>query len=150
MALDYAVDGCTTDWWRNILYINNFGSGQGGENFALCIGQTWYLANDMQMFLISPLIIWPLFFLPWAGILWSILLTIGSILVPTILTVTENWPATVLLEGSVTGDQGSNYFMWNYVKPWCRFSPYIIGLILGYILHVTKKKPIKLNHVSIT
>ena len=97
-ALEFAVDGCTRAWWRNILYINNFGGGQGGENFAECIGQTWYLANDMQMFLISPLIIWPLFFLPWVGILWSILLTIGSILVPTILTVTEDWPASVLLE----------------------------------------------------
>ena len=42
---------------------------------------------------------------------------------------------------------GTDYFEWNYVKPWCRFSPYIIGLVLGYILHVTKKKPIKLNHV---
>ena len=93
-----AVEGCTTDWWKNILYINNFGGGQGGENFALCIGQTWYLANDMQMFLISPLIIWPLFFLPAIGILWSILLTIGSILIPTILTVTEDWPATVVME----------------------------------------------------
>ena len=96
-ALESTVDGCTRAWWRNILYINNFSGGQGGF-IAECIGQTWYLANDMQMFIISPLIIWPLFFLPWVGILWSILLTIGSIIVPTILTVTEDWPASQLLE----------------------------------------------------
>ena len=25
-----------------------------------CVGQTWYLDNDMQMFLVTPLIIYPL------------------------------------------------------------------------------------------
>lgn len=42
-----------------------------------------------------------------------------------------------------------DYFTWNYVKPWCRFSPYIIGMVVGYILHVTKNKPLKLNPVII-
>ena len=28
--------------------------------FPQCLGQTWYLDNDMQMFIISPLIIYPL------------------------------------------------------------------------------------------
>ena len=40
------------------------------------------------------------------------------------------------------------YFEWNYVKPWCRFSPYIVGLILGYFLHITKNKQFKMNRVS--
>jgi hypothetical protein len=37
---------------------------------------------------------------------------------------------------------------WNYVKPWCRFSPYIIGIFLGYILHKTKGKPFKMSKVA--
>ena len=63
-----------------------------------------------------------------------------SIIIPTALTVSENWPATQIL-----GDPSGTYFEWNYVKPWCRFSPYIVGLILGYILHVTKNKAVKMN-----
>ena len=27
-----------------------------------------------------------------------------------------------------------------YTKPWCRVGPYAVGLILGYILHVTRGK----------
>ena len=34
--------------------------------FLQCLGQTWYLDNDMQMFIISPLIIYPL----WRTGLW--------------------------------------------------------------------------------
>ena len=44
----------------------------------------------------------------------------------------------------------ADYFEFNYVKPWNRFSPYIIGIILGYLLHITKKKPVKLNSVRVT
>ena len=36
----------------------------------------------------------------------------------------------------VPGDE--NYMVDNYVKPWCRFSPYIVGIYLGYLLHNTK------------
>lgn len=28
---------------------------------------------------------------------------------------------------------------WNYSVPWQRFAPYMWGLLLGYLLHVTKK-----------
>lgn len=44
------------------------------------------------------------------------------------------------------GDE--TFFEWNYVKPWCRFSPYIIGILLGYILYTTKDRPVKINPVS--
>ena len=63
-----------------------------------------------------------------------------SIIIPTALTISENWPATTILP-----DPSGTYFEWNYVKPWCRFSPYIVGLLLGYILHVTKNKAVKIN-----
>ena len=36
----------------------------------------------------------------------------------------------------------------NYVKPWCRFSPYIVGILLGYFLHITKGKPFKMSKVT--
>ena len=62
-----------------------------------CVGQTWYLANDMQMFIITPLILYPLWKLNKVGLAWSGILVFGSILIPTILTVTEDWPGQMMI-----------------------------------------------------
>ena len=57
------VDACQEDWWKNLLYINNFSfTGRG------CMGQTWYLAVEMQCFIITPLLIWPLWRYPKVGL----------------------------------------------------------------------------------
>lgn len=41
-----------------------------------------------------------------------------------------------------------DYMSWHYLKPWNRFSPYIIGILLGYALHITKSKPVKISKVK--
>jgi len=46
------------------VYINIFDQFQ-------CLGQTWYLDNDMQMFLVAPLIIYPL----WRLKKWGLFIT---------------------------------------------------------------------------
>ncbi|KAJ8953088.1 hypothetical protein NQ318_013430 [Aromia moschata] len=46
---------CRKYWWAFFLYIQNY------YNYDdLCMTQTWYLSADMQMFLLSPLIIIPI------------------------------------------------------------------------------------------
>ena len=40
-----------------------------------------------------------------------------------------------------------HYSEHNYQMPWCRFSPYVWGILLGYALHVTKKKQFKISKV---
>lgn len=47
-------DPCIQYWWTNLLYINNLVPWPAGSE---CYGVTWYLANDMQFHVISPLII---------------------------------------------------------------------------------------------
>ena len=47
-------------------------------------------------------------------------------------------------------DQGfseKDYGEWLYIKPWNRFGPYVIGILLGYILHSTKSRPFKMSKV---
>ncbi|KAJ8021720.1 Nose resistant to fluoxetine protein 6 [Holothuria leucospilota] len=58
--LRYELQTCQDYWWTNLLYINTlppFPGSQGGG----CAGWSWYLANDMQFFIISPLFIVLLF-----------------------------------------------------------------------------------------
>ena len=44
---------CDKYWWYNILYINNF-----NVDTIPCVGHVWYLANDMQFFLLSPIFLY--------------------------------------------------------------------------------------------
>ncbi|KAL3083425.1 hypothetical protein niasHS_011227 [Heterodera schachtii] len=43
---------CRDSWWANLLYIKNF-VGQGDS----CMGWTWYLANDFQLYAFAPILI---------------------------------------------------------------------------------------------
>ena len=64
--ISYAHDICQESWWYNLLYINNVDLKPDLSN--MCMGATWYLAVDMQMFLIAPLVIWPLWKFPKIGL----------------------------------------------------------------------------------
>ncbi|KAG0719426.1 O-acyltransferase like protein [Chionoecetes opilio] len=37
------------------------------------------------------------------------------------------------------------YTKWVYTKPWCRASPYLVGLCLGYLLRVVDREKVKLT-----
>jgi peptidoglycan/LPS O-acetylase OafA/YrhL len=52
----YLHNDCPDYWWANLLFLNNFVPDWRGND--LCVGWAWYLANDMQFFLITPPIIW--------------------------------------------------------------------------------------------
>ena len=71
----------------------------------------------------------------------------ASIAVPFGLHVYKKWPATPMLPPPPGGDP--NYMNDNYFMPWCRFSPYIGGIVLGYILYRTKDKEIKIPRVNL-
>jgi peptidoglycan/LPS O-acetylase OafA/YrhL len=54
--VDIAFADCKDWWWANFLFINNF---VPDWKSSRCMSWTWYLANDMQFFIITP----PLLFL---------------------------------------------------------------------------------------
>ena len=80
------------------------------------------MANDMHMFVISPIFILALYHLPTVGICISVFSVLGTIGF-RIWRVQDRY--------NVTFDN-------LYNKPYSRFGSYAIGLILGYILFKTK------------
>ena len=83
------------------------------------------------------------------------ILTLVSAIVPTALHYKYAWQATpsvtppdhIGCPGDTPQVEDADYMEWGYIKPWNRYSPYIVGVLLGYLLHVTKRKQIKLSKV---
>ncbi|CAO4381665.1 unnamed protein product [Caenorhabditis nigoni] len=134
-SITYAVNGCKKTWWRNLLYINNF-----GDNTQACYGPTWYLAVDTQLYLIAPIILIALWFSSIFGFLTVAAGCAGSIITVYILYAQYHLPADQFGKGNLL-DFGKMI----YQKPWIRCTPYLIGLLVGYGLANFGKRRIRLN-----
>eukprot|EP01129_Flabellula_baltica_P005159 TRINITY_DN1843_c0_g1_i1.p1 TRINITY_DN1843_c0_g1~~TRINITY_DN1843_c0_g1_i1.p1 ORF type:complete len:679 (-),score=89.89 TRINITY_DN1843_c0_g1_i1:548-2542(-) len=129
------VQSCVDYWWTNILYINNIFPWTLGEE---CIGWGWYLANDMQFFLITP----PLLLLyvkkPALSIISLCSLFVGSAIAIGSISISNNFTATTSLN-----EEYSNLI---YTKPWGRIGPYIVGVLFG--IFVNKFPNVNLGRVK--
>ncbi|XP_069123537.1 nose resistant to fluoxetine protein 6-like [Argopecten irradians] len=124
---------CRTTWWANLLYINNFV--KGGVN---CFGAAWYLANDMQFYVVSPLLLVPLYFSKKIGLAVNAF----ALLVITIATAAvsahfELLPTLLSTDAAAVMKEYHHYSYDYYMVPWCRMGPYIVGIVAGYIIYRT-------------
>ena len=144
---------CIHEWWKNLLYINNF-SGEGGGQ---CVGQGWYLGTEMWLFFFSPVIIYPLWLSKFGrryktlALLWWLLLAVLAL----IFALRCAFNLEFLYGEGVAKDIKieASRKCWIHVitpdfSPWGRRSHcYIVGLLLGYVLHITKGKKIQIPFI---
>ncbi|XP_014662242.1 PREDICTED: nose resistant to fluoxetine protein 6-like, partial [Priapulus caudatus] len=131
----FEVNYCSKTWWTNLLFINNL-----VYSDQMCMGWSWYLANDMQFFLISPLFLITLYKSRTAGFILMFAVLVGSCLSAGIATTVNGWPSNIPI-GIMQNPKGfADMFRWVYITPWSRIQPYIIGLALGYVLFTTNCK----------
>ncbi|XP_060069296.1 nose resistant to fluoxetine protein 6-like, partial [Ylistrum balloti] len=121
-------DYCKDTWWTNLLYINNLVKPE-----KMCIGWSWYLANDMQFFVISPLMLVPLYYNKFIGFVVCGIFLLASFIATGLLSVHHGWAASPM-EPRVGPEATNSYMMDYYFKPWCRIGPYIVGIMAGYLL----------------
>ncbi|EFX71086.1 hypothetical protein DAPPUDRAFT_60562 [Daphnia pulex] len=132
--------GCRITWWRHFLYINNF--------FPMdpeCMGQTWYLDVDMQLFIVAPLFIYPLWRWKKFGLAGLAFVGLACQAAVFALYAIYDLPPTIFF--SRLGDlaTSNDYFEHYYVDPWARAPVYLVGIWFGWYLHVTKESPIRLS-----
>ncbi|CAC5380351.1 unnamed protein product [Mytilus coruscus] len=118
---------CKDTWWWNLLYINNFKS--VAEE---CFAHAWYLANDMQFYVISPPILLALYHSKIAGTIVTLVLWVGTAIATAVISVQKDL--------RVNPFSGGDYFDAYYQMPYCRIGPYLVGMYTGYILYTTKCK----------
>lgn len=131
------VGDCDSYWWTNFLFINNFipdGIGNG------CFDIGWYLANDMQFFLVGPFLVylyfktqkktrvWVFFFIIWLfeGILTFLFAFHYNLKVNSIDT--SNWRNGIYI-----------WFQMYYIKPYFRFPVYLQGIAAGLMFYYNER-----------
>ncbi|EDV92468.1 GH24038 [Drosophila grimshawi] len=116
---------CEDNWLWTFLYVQNY------SPTATCVPQSWYLGVDMQLYFISPLLLIALY-------KWGKKAVAGIVLLMLLL-------ASCLFSTMVI--MGNNDKIYNSTHT--RASPWIIGVIFGYYLHVNRGKSFKLNRLSV-
>ncbi|KAK7497003.1 hypothetical protein BaRGS_00011739 [Batillaria attramentaria] len=137
---DKSREACEENWWTNLLYINNLVNLD-----KRCLGESWYLANDMQFYLLSPLIFVPFYYSPYLGGLSSLAFLLATTISPGVITSELHFTAgsAKLAEKTVAGANSFNDY---YIKPYCRMGPYVVGLVAGYILYKYASR-IRMNRI---
>lgn len=131
--MDVLTLDCEKYWWTNFLFLNNFiPDGKGND----CLGQSWYLAVDMQLFVFSIGVITLYAKYPKKYTWVAIGILCLSSLIERIIVSNENEIMISLLSSKMSADSVRS----TYTKPYSRITPYILGLMSGFVYHQYKSK----------
>ncbi|XP_052816345.1 nose resistant to fluoxetine protein 6-like [Mya arenaria] len=128
------MSGCRKFWWTNLLYVNNY-----VHTDDTCLGWSWYLANDMQFYIISPLILLPLFYNVFAGAACGFVLIAASTAAIWVIDVNHEYSAQSALPFAPHA-KDTNFTKNLYFPSYARVGPYVLGLFAGYLLYKTNCK----------
>ncbi|XP_075157249.1 uncharacterized protein LOC142230492 [Haematobia irritans] len=119
---------CSQYWWRNILYINNF-----YPLSEFCMIWSWYMANDMQFFIMASILLMFSIRYPKATVLTLATFLVSSWGISGVISLHYHYTHKVALP--------FESFDFLYDKPWQRVGPYIIGMLTGYIMARVRTPP---------
>ncbi|XP_055551537.1 nose resistant to fluoxetine protein 6-like [Wyeomyia smithii] len=125
---------CSQYWWSALLHIQNYVNPR-----SMCLGWTWYLSVDMQLYIIGPALIYPL---------WRfgkrVLIVIAALAVLSMACVFT----TFLVNDFRISQQAPNSAdrsVMTYYPTHARMAVWLFGTIFGYILYTTKSTKVRLT-----
>ncbi|XP_019887199.1 nose resistant to fluoxetine protein 6 [Ooceraea biroi] len=122
---------CATNWWTNLLYINNY-----VKSTEMCMFQSWYLSANFQFFILNQFIIYAFWRMSRKiGYFFLGTLTIASCLIPFVAAYSYNIMPVLLILPRMHKLEDIPYYLQYYIKPHMRASAYLIGIIAGAIIH---------------
>ncbi|XP_046631169.1 nose resistant to fluoxetine protein 6-like isoform X3 [Daphnia pulicaria] len=140
--------GVRERWWTNMLYINNYVATTELSMSSPLMGpvECWYLACDMQMFWLSPLFIYPIWRWKKTGTIWTVASLIVFLAISARAFIVHNLPATLTPLGRPSEiARIDDYVLNHYMETFSRIPPYLIGILLGWLLHMKKNKKITIH-----
>ncbi|KAH8396111.1 hypothetical protein KR222_003465, partial [Zaprionus bogoriensis] len=139
--LDSSIDSCKETWYLTLLYVQNYAATSN-----MCMQHSWYLGVDMQLYLISPLLLFALY--KWgrravAGIV-VLMLLLTACLISSMVINDYSFVCYHSYCRSRPGNSAGIYFGTHV-----RAAPWIVGLLFGYFLHVNRGRTFKLNRLAV-
>ncbi|XP_061705725.1 nose resistant to fluoxetine protein 6-like isoform X2 [Cydia pomonella] len=129
------VERCRTYWWATLTYVQNYITDKR------CIGPSWYLAVDMQLHILSPLILfWVLGTRRSAWIALTVVM-----LVVMVVSTTYNYLnkfQTASFVPTRSQEDSTHYLRYYYHNTLTRCSPFFVGMFFGYLLNMFKNKEV--------
>ncbi|KAJ9587034.1 hypothetical protein L9F63_019376, partial [Diploptera punctata] len=126
---------CPKYWWRNAMYINTLFPVK-----EMCMLWSWYLSDDTQFYLLGCVLL---------------ILAVKHFKVAAVFLVIflfSSWCTTAFIAYDNNHipnvDDPLALFDKIYDKPWTRLGPYLIGMLVGWILYKTECK-IHMNKVTV-
>ncbi|KAH8347524.1 hypothetical protein KR059_012048, partial [Drosophila kikkawai] len=124
---------CEAGWYWTLLFVNNYTN-------AKCLGHSWYLSVDMQLYIISPILLIAVF--KWgkkaAAAIFVLIILLSGCLFATMMVNNLSMLST-------TTDAMQKLYYPTHVHA----TPWLIGFIFGYFLHVTRGKKFQLSWLSV-
>ncbi|RWS05338.1 Nose resistant to fluoxetine protein 6-like protein, partial [Dinothrombium tinctorium] len=127
--IDPVVNGCKTNWWVNLLFLQNYINEE-----QICLLPSWWLAVDMHFHIVSLFIIIMLMRLPFAGLIACGLLITVATVAGTIVHYIHGFPAAIVATNPQVDEYWLEYVLEFFYKPYVHAAPFFIGLILGYFI----------------
>ncbi|XP_053658584.1 O-acyltransferase like protein-like [Anopheles marshallii] len=135
LVAEELLDACHTSWWSALLYVQNYVHYE-----KMCFAHTWYLSVDMQLYIVSPLLIY---------LLWRY----GKRFVPAIVLLALLSISCVFATFMVneyrlnrSAPRGDGLMPRKTYHPThARMSVWLFGVLFGYLLHRTRDTRVKLS-----
>nr|XP_018899950.1 PREDICTED: nose resistant to fluoxetine protein 6-like [Bemisia tabaci] len=133
------VNYCRKNWWLNLLFINNYVHAD-----QLCMIHSWYLAVDMQLFILMSIVAVFIFNHPRKAKFVLGTLVSLSVVIPAICVYCGKYFAVIFafqqFLKDITADPNFHHM---YIKTHTRAIPYILGLTTAHVYLKLKEKHVK-------
>lgn len=132
---------CVEYGWTNWLFINNFVPADLA-NTETCFYHSWYLAIDVQLFLVAPLLVYWYRQSPTGGRRATAALAVLSVVTTIYLSLVRKWSINTFDGAAV-----ARFDVEGYAKPHVRAQSYLFGMLLAMSLSSTSDCKTRMRHV---
>ncbi|KAH8278496.1 hypothetical protein KR018_004092, partial [Drosophila ironensis] len=153
----HGKEACVNGWYWDLLFIQNYAT-EDVVSFGFmvslssvfilflfqCLDQSWYLAVDMQLYVLSPLLLIALY-------KWGKKAAFGIVVLVALLSgclfATQMVNHYSMLKKNGGGDAEANQKLYLATHTHC--APWLIGFLFGYFLHLNRGRKYHLSRLTV-